>query len=102
MLLTLKYLENKKCQKRFEIGEGEPFHSDDVQQQFRQHYFEVLDLAICFITDCFNQLGYVVYRNLECLLLNASNGCPYDEYLNEVGRYEIFIITFYPRAYIIK
>ena len=39
---------------------------------YRQHYIEAIDLAVNCIQDRFQQPGYEVYRNLEQLLLKAS------------------------------
>ncbi len=39
---------------------------------YRKDYFEAIDLAVNCIQDRFQQAGYIVYKNLEQLLLKAS------------------------------
>ena len=68
-----------------EVGSAEGYHSASVQEYYRQLYFEALDLVITGITDRFDQPGYVIYKNLEGLLVNAANNMPYDECLSEAG-----------------
>ena len=67
-----------------EVGSAEGFYSDSVQEHYRQFYFEALDLVITGITDHFDQSGYVLYKNLEGLLVKAANNAPCDDCLNEV------------------
>jgi len=43
-----------------------------------------LDLAISSIQDHFDQPGYAMYKNLECLLLKAANQADYSAELQEV------------------
>ena len=45
----------RKVLRRYEVGEGECFHSTSVEDHYRQAYFESLDLAITCIQDCFDQ-----------------------------------------------
>ena len=42
------------------------------EDMYRQHYIEDIDLAVNCIQDRFQQPGFEVYRNLEQLLLKAS------------------------------
>jgi len=74
----------RKAPSRFEIGTGEGSHSANVEDHYRQTYFEVLDLAIAGIMDWFNQPGYAIYNNLESLLVSAANSEPYNEQFQEV------------------
>ena len=74
----------QKAPKHLEVGSAEGFYSDSVQEHYRQFYFEALDLVITGITDHFDQPGYVLYKNLERLLIKAANNAPCDDCLNEV------------------
>ena len=74
----------RKAPKHLEVGSAEGFHSVSVQEHYRRLYFEALDLVITGITDRFDQPGYVVYKNLEGLLVKAANNTPCDDCLNEV------------------
>ena len=65
----------------FEVGSGEGFHSETVEDHFRRQYFEVL---IASITKRFDQLGYRMYKNLEDLLVTAANGKEIEAYLKTV------------------
>ena len=69
---------------RFEVGEGDSYHSPTVEDHFRKHYFEALDLAVSSIQDRFNQPGYAVYQNLEELLLKSVNKKDFSSNLNAV------------------
>ena len=70
-----------------EVGSAEGYHSDSVQEYYRQLYFEALDLVTTGITNRFDQPGYVIYKNLEGLLVKAANNLPYDECLREAGSF---------------
>lgn len=52
------------------MTEGD-FHTS-VQAYYRQNYLEAIDLVVHCIKNRFEQPGYAVYRNLEQLLLKAS------------------------------
>ena len=54
------------------------------EDNYRQIYYEALDLVIEAINSRFNQSGYKVYRNVEALVLNAYHVCPYDTELSNV------------------
>ena len=68
-----------------EVDSAEGYHSASVQEYYRQLYFEPLDLVITEITDHFDQSGYIIYKNLEGLLVKAANNLCYDECLSEAG-----------------
>ena len=51
---------------------------------YHQLYFATLDLVITGIIDCFDQPGYVIYKNLEGLLIKAANNLPCDDCMNKV------------------
>ena len=76
--------QKRKAPRRYETGTGEGSHSATVEDHYRQAYFEVLDLVITGISDRFNQPGYIIYNNLESLLVSAANGEPFNDQFNEV------------------
>ena len=76
--------QKRKAPKRLEYGVGEGYHSLTTEEHYRQKYFEALDLAISSIQDHFDQPGYAMYKNLECLLLKAANQADYSAELQEV------------------
>ena len=78
----------RKAPTRFKVGDGDSYHSPTIQEHYRRHYFEAIDLAISSIQNRFDQPGYSVYRNLETLLLKAANKEEYSSELREV-------VTFY-------
>ena len=59
----------RRAPPRFEIGDGECYYSNTVEDHYRQIYFEALDLAITSIEDRFSQPGYLLSQNLEELLI---------------------------------
>ena len=73
-----------RAPKRIEIGEGECYHVDDVEDYYCIQYFEAIDLAITGITNRFDQPGYTIYSNLESLLVKAANQTDYSTELNKV------------------
>lgn len=74
----------RKAPQRFEVGSSEGSHSATVEDHYRRQYFEVLDNAIESISDRFDQPGYRMYRNLECLLVNAANGKEFEHFFESV------------------
>ncbi len=78
----------RKAPTRFEVGDGDHYHSPTVQEYYSRQYFEAIDLATSSIQDRFDQPGYAIYRNLEALLLKAANK---EEYSAELQA----VITFY-------
>ena len=74
----------RKTPQRFEVGSAEGYHSATVQDHYRCQYYEVLDTAIESISDRFDQPGYRMYRNLECLLVDAANGKEFGEFFESV------------------
>ena len=57
----------------YEVGEGEGHHSLIIKDHYRRCYFESLDLVVSSIQERFDQRGYVVYSNLEGLLVNGKD-----------------------------
>ena len=74
----------RKAPKHIEVGEGDGYHSPTIEDHYRQCYFEALDLAISSIQERFDQPGYVIYQNLEELLLKAASGRDYSSELQYV------------------
>lgn len=74
----------RKAPRCFEIGDGDPHQSSTVEDHYRQIYFEALDLVISGIQDRFNQPGYILYQNLEELLVKAANKKDYSAELQHV------------------
>ena len=55
------------------VGDGEVYHSQTPQEHYLCYYYEALDYAITAITSRFDQPGYIMYHNLEDLLIKAAN-----------------------------
>ena len=58
-----------------------------VEDHFRPQFFEVLDIVINSIERRFEQPGYILYQNLQSLLVAAATGQEYGEYLKKVTVY---------------
>ena len=71
----------RKAPSRFEIGQGEGYHAQNIEDYYRSMYFEALDYAVSSIQDRFDQPGFQVYKNLEELLVKAAD---YSTELKEV------------------
>ena len=74
----------RRAPRRLQIGltDGD-FHSPP-EQNYREIYYEALDLVSESINSRLNQPGYKVYRNVEDLVLNACHGSSYDTELSNV------------------
>ena len=59
----------QKAPKHLEVASSEGFHIASIQEYYRQLYFKALDLVVTGITDCFDQPGYNLYKNLEGILI---------------------------------
>ena len=73
-----------KAPSRFEIGTGTGHQDEAVEDLYRRHYFEALDLAIAGTEDRFNQPGYAMYRNLEEVIVYAANQKEYGQQLQDL------------------
>ena len=62
----------RKASCRFEIYDGEGYHSLTVEEHYCTMYFEALDYAVSGIKERFDQPGYEIYKNLEGLLVKAE------------------------------
>ena len=70
----------RKVPKRFEQGSAPPEFPVSLKDEYRQVYFEALDLAVTSIRSRFDQKGFKTYSNVEQLLFKASEGqCLKDE-----------------------
>lgn len=74
----------RKAPQRYEIGSGEGFQSMTEEEHYRVQYYEVLDVVISSIRNRFDQPGYLMYKNLESLLVGAANNQVLDEYFESV------------------
>lgn len=74
----------RKAPRRYEVGIGEGTHSTSVEDYYRPQYYEALDVVIASINRRFDQPGYNMYKNLESLLVEAANGCAFEEHLETV------------------
>ena len=74
----------RRAPQRLEVGSAEGSHSATVEDHYRRQYYEVIDIAISSITGRFDQPGYRMYRNLECLLVSAANGQECDQFFESV------------------
>ncbi len=74
----------RRAPSRYEIGDGEGFHLSLVEDHYRLLYFEAIDLAIMSIQDRFNQSGFLMYQNLEELLIKAANSKDYSSEMEKV------------------
>ena len=74
----------RKAPIRFEDGTGDGFHPVSVEDHIRLQYYEALDSTIAGIKNRFNQPGYMMYKSVECFLLNAANKTPFEEHFKKV------------------
>lgn len=74
----------RRAPRRFEVGSGEHYFPDTVEEYYRRFYFEVLDSTINSIERRFDQPGYRTYKCVENLVLNAAQGHSFDNDFDEV------------------
>ena len=74
----------RKAPKRIEIGDGDGYHTDNIEDYYGVQYFEAIDLVLTGIKDRFDQPGYATYSNLESLLLKAANQSDYSNELEQI------------------
>ena len=67
-----KLPRKRKAPRRFSEGTGEAYHSPTVKEHYRRQYYEAIDSTIATIEKRFDQPGYVMYCNLEGLLIKAA------------------------------
>ena len=71
----------RKCSK---CGAAEPYHPPDVNQHYKQIYFQSVDSANATIENHFQQKDYKTYSTLEQLIIKAVIKKDYLQELNEV------------------
>ena len=64
----------RKVPRKIDNGNGDNYSIEAVEEHYRLRYFEAVHLAVESIKDRFDQPVYVVYRNLEELLLKGATG----------------------------
>ena len=69
----------RKALSRFREGTGEGYHSPTVEEHYRLQYYEAIDSTIATIEKCFDQPGYVIYCNLEGLLIKSAKQQDFSE-----------------------
>ena len=74
----------RKTPKRYEIDQGDSSYPDSPKALYRVAYFEGLDLVVNAIKDRFEQPGYVMYKNLQEILLKCVHGQDYSDKLQTV------------------
>ena len=67
-----------------EVGDGEAYHSQTIQEHYLRYYYEALDYATTAITSRFDQPGYIMYCNLEGLLTKAANQQDFSDELQKI------------------
>ena len=65
-----KLARKRKAPARFEVGSGEHFYPQTAEDHYGQIYFEALDLIASAIKKQFEQPRFIVYKNLESLLID--------------------------------
>ena len=79
----------RRVPSRYEVGTGEPHYPNTAQDFYRCIFYEALDTIIFAIKERFNQSAFIVYQNLESLLVKASKG-------EDVGKeLDAFMIDFH-------
>ena len=69
---SISHLElprRRRAPARFEIGNGTPYFPETPKDLYRKVYFEALDLIIASIGERFDQPSFVVYKQMEILLI---------------------------------
>ena len=77
----------RKAPKRYDSRSCGSDPPASVQDYYRPIFFEVIDLICCSIQTRFDQPGFQVYSQLECLLIKAANKEPYLEELQFVTNF---------------
>ena len=78
----------RKTPKRYEVGMQESNFPEDVEDRYRQNFYEALELITSAINSRFDQPDYKVYCKLEETLVKASKRESFEENLE-------FICNFY-------
>ena len=56
------------------VDDGAPNQFESPEDFFRKWYYEVLDLLVIEITQCFNQLAFSILREIERVITDSCNG----------------------------
>ena len=78
-------------------SEAQDFHPTTCQDRYRVMYYNVLETVVTSLKDRFNQSSFVVYENIESLLLKTSKGednSDESEYIKRIYNDEINITQF--------
>ena len=65
---------NRRVPPSVEVGISAGENPSTPKDYYRRIYFEALDVIMETITERFDQPGYLVYKDLQTLLLDAANG----------------------------
>ena len=63
----------RRAPQHLEVGDSAGYHSSTAEEVYRRFYYEAVDNAISTIKDRFNQPGYIMYCNLQNLLMKTAN-----------------------------
>ena len=77
----------RKAPKRYEIGQGDSSYPDSPKALYRITYFEGLDLVVSAVKERFEQPGYLMYKNLQEILLKCAHGQDYKSELQTVTEF---------------
>ena len=77
----------RKAPKRYEIGQGDSSYPDSPKALYRITYFEGLDLVVNAVKERFEQPGYLMYKNLQEILLKCVHGQDYKSELQTVTEF---------------
>ena len=64
----------RRAPSRYEVGIGEPRYPNTARDLYRSIFYEALDTIMSAIKELFNQPAFIVYQNLESLLVKVSKG----------------------------
>lgn len=71
----------------YDYGNASPEFHENVENHYRQIYYEAIDNAIQMITDRFDQPGYKRLIQLENVLIKTANGDSCDEELKSLSEF---------------
>ena len=86
-------------------SEAQDFHPTTCQDRYRVMYYNVLDTVVTSLKDRFNQSSFVVYKNIESLLLKTIKGedTSYgSEYIKQIYNEEMNITKFEIEADVLR
>ena len=86
-------------------SEAQDFHPITCQDRYRAMYYNVLDTVVTSLKDQFNQSSFVIYENIESLLLKIIKGkdTSYElEYIKQIYNDKINITQFEIEADVLR